>query len=544
MSLKVYLDMLQTDTSIKLQQAEQGWRESRERLELALRGGDLDLWDYDVPTHQVTFNKRWGQTLGYTLDEVRHHQSMSFWVSLVHPEDLPALVAAYRQHLKGETPAFQAEFRLRAKSGEWKWIAANGQVVARTPDGYALRATGVHRDVTARRQLEEQFRQAQKMDAVGQMAGGIAHDFNNLLTVIGGYAALALEYLRPGDPVLPHLTEIKNAAERASALTQQLLTFSRKQIVQPRILALNEVLHHTERMLRRLIGENITLDTVFAPHLWHVQADPNQLEQVLVNLAVNARDAMPHYGRLTIETANVWLDETYTALHAGVMPGEYVMLAVSDTGCGMNSAIQARIFEPFFTTKERGQGTGLGLATVYGIVQQSGGHVWVYSEPEHGTTFKVYLPRTLAAPEMITIAPPLDLPSGTESILLVEDDADVRRLSAEILRECGYAVTEAANGQEALIHIRNHEQTIDLLITDVVMPNLGGRLLVEQAQLVRPVMPTLYMSGYTEDAVLRHGVLQHGVAFLGKPFVPLTLAQRVRQLLDQVIPATAPSQHD
>lgn len=525
--------MLQTDTIIRLQQAEEGWRESRERLEMALRGGDLDLWDYDTTTHEVTFNKGWGQTLGYTLDEVRSQQSIEFWVSLVHPEDLQNLAEAYKRHLKGETTSFQAEFRLRAKSGEWKWISASGKVAARTPTGQALRATGVHRDVTAHRQLEEQFRQAQKMDAIGRLAGGVAHDFNNLLTVIGGYATLALESLRADDPLLSPLTEIKNAAERASALTQQLLTFSRKQFTQPRTLALNEIVAHTERMLRRLIGENITLHTVLAPDLWHVQADPNQLEQVLVNLAVNSRDAMPQQGRLTIETANVLLDSHYTSHHVGVEAGEYVMLAVSDTGCGMDSATQARIFEPFFTTKPAGEGTGLGLATVYGIVQQANGHIWVYSEPSHGTTFKVYLPRTQNAPEKITKVVSIAFPSGWENVLLVEDDADVRRLAAEILRECGYLVTEAANGQEALTYLRNSQQKIDLLVTDVVMPQLGGRLLVEEAQVLRPNLLTLYMSGYTEDAVVRHGVLQKGIAFLGKPFMPITLAQKVRELLDQ-----------
>ena len=516
----------------RLKAAEQELRDSQERLASALRGGDLDLWDYDLRTNQVTFNQHWGQALGYTREEVCAWTKLDFWTSLVHPEDLAAMRQSLIDHLRGGNLFFRTEFRLQTKSGAWKWISASGQVVERTPEGRALRAIGVHKDVTAHKQLEEQLHQSQKMEAIGRLAGGIAHDFNNLLTVMSGYTALSLATLRPGDPLLSNLTEVKRAAERAASLTQQLLAFSRKQILQPRVLDLNEVVAHTDRMLRRLIGEHIELSIVLTPDLWRIKADPHQLGQILVNLAVNARDAMPEHGCLTIETANVQIDSTYAENHA-VAPGPYVMLAVSDTGCGMDADTLSNIFEPFFTTKETGMGTGLGLATVYGIVKQSGGHIWVYSELTHGTTFKVYLPRTSAPGEVLAEpSPAAKLPRGNEAILLVEDDSHVRQLAADILNSYGYCVVEAANGQEALTYCQNSAFQIDLLVTDVIMPTMSGRHLVEEVKKLRPQLPTLYMSGYTEDAIVRHGVLEQGAAFLSKPFGPEVLVQHVRRLLD------------
>ncbi|MBI1882080.1 MAG: PAS domain S-box protein, partial [Chloroflexi bacterium] len=393
----------------------------------------------------------------------------------------------------------------------------------------------VRRDVTRELQLEAQYHQSQKMEAIGQLAGGIAHDFNNLVTVINGYSELVLHrYLGQSDPSRKFLEEIKKAGERAASLTGQLLAFSRKQVLQPKILDLNRVVVEVNKMLQRLIGENIEVTTLLVPGLAPIKADPNQLEQVLINLAVNARDAMPSGGKLTIETANVTLDLAYARQHAEVTPGEYVMLTVSDTGVGMTEAIKARIFEPFFTTKEQGKGTGLGLATCFGIVKQSGGSIEVYSELGRGTTFKVYLPCIEEAISCSTKPVEADkLPYGTETILLVEDGVSVRTLAANVLREQGYTVLEAANGEEALYLIQGQPETeLHLVLTDVVMPQMGGRELADQLKTVRPDIKVLFTSGYPDDAIVHHGVLEPGIAFLEKPFTLAALARKVREVLD------------
>ncbi len=384
------------------------------------------------------------------------------------------------------------------------------------------------------REKAEQLRQSQKMEAVGQLAGGIAHDFNNLLTAITGYSELSLRRLQAEDPLHRNIKEIKKAGERAASLTRQLLAFSRKQVLQPKVLALNSIISDVEKMLRRLIGEDIELRTVLEPQLGSVKADPGQIEQVLLNLAVNARDAMPQGGKLTIETANVYLDGEYAAQHIAVKPGHYVMLAVSDTGCGMDEKTQARIFEPFFTTKEAGKGTGLGLSTVYGIVKQSGGNIWVYSEVGRGTTFKVYLPRVdEGAQEHMRSAEPEDAVQGTGVILLAEDEHMVRKLAREVLEMCGYKVLEAANGGAALLICERHQESIDLLITDVIMPEMGGRELATRLSQLRPEMKVLYMSGYTDNAIVHQGVLDEGANFIQKPFSPQTLASKVREVLGE-----------
>ncbi|MFL6208757.1 MAG: response regulator [Pyrinomonadaceae bacterium] len=384
------------------------------------------------------------------------------------------------------------------------------------------------------RRREEQLRQVQKMEAIGRLAGGVAHDFNNLLTAINGYTDLALRKLDEGAPLRRNFTEIKKAAERAGGLTRQLLAFSRKQVLQPKVVNLNSVVAETDTMLRRLIGEDIDLLTVLDPALAQVKADPGQIEQVIMNLAVNARDAMPQGGKLTIATANVDLDATYARQHAPVQPGPYVMLAVSDTGLGMDAATQAQIFEPFFMTKELGKGTGLGLATIYGIVKQSGGYIWVYSEVGRGTTFKVYLPRVEsaadAAAQARNVQPALQV--GTETVLLVEDEPAVRSMSREILTLSGYNVLEAQHGPEALDIVAQHAGQIDLMLTDVVMPYMSGRELAARLQPARPAMRVLYMSGYTDDAIVHHGVLDSGLAFLEKPFTPDVLTAKVRSVLD------------
>jgi PAS domain S-box-containing protein len=391
----------------------------------------------------------------------------------------------------------------------------------------------VQEDATGRKRLEEQFRQAQKMEAVGRLAGGVAHDFNNLLTVISGYCQILLGAARPGDAAWEPLQQIQAAGERAASLTRQLLAFSRKQLLQPRVLDLNAVLADMEKLLRRLIGEDVDLITIPRPELHSVTIDPGQLEQVVMNLAVNARDAMPRGGKLILETANVELDETYARQHPELRPGAYVMLAVSDTGHGMDEATRAHIFEPFFTTKEPGKGTGLGLATVYGIVKQSGGFIYGYSEPGHGSTFKIYLPRCGGSPPPAAApGPPARLPRGWETVLLAEDQEDVRRLARRVLEMHGYAVLEARNGEEALQVAGGYGGEIRLLVTDVVMPRMSGRHLADRLAAGRPHVRVLYLSGYTEDAIVHHGVLDPAMAFLQKPFTPEALARKVREVLD------------
>jgi len=378
-----------------------------------------------------------------------------------------------------------------------------------------------------------QLLQAQKMDAVGQLAGGIAHDFNNLLTVITGRSEILLEDLPGQDPARPQVELIKRTAQRAAALTQQLLAFSRKQILQPVAVDLNVVVTRIEPMLRRLIGEHVAVSAALEPALGTVSADLTQLDQIIVNLAVNARDAMPGGGQITFSTANVELAETDARRHPGLRPGRYVMLAVSDTGMGMDASTQAHIFEPFFTTKEPGKGTGLGLSMVYGIAQQSGGYVWVDSQPGHGATFRIYLPRVEAAAQAAGPTPTRARPDrGSETVLLVEDEADLRDLAREILEAHGYAVLTAGGPEEALRLVAGFGDPIHLLLTDVVMPQMSGRELATRLAPGHPDMKVLYMSGYTDDVIVGHGVLDPGLAFLAKPFTPRTLAGKVRDVLE------------
>ena len=387
------------------------------------------------------------------------------------------------------------------------------------------------RDVTDQRRLQQQLLQSQKMDAVGRLAGGIAHDFNNLLTVITSYSDLLLEDLGKDDPKRDDVEQVRKAAEGAAALTRQLLAFSRQQVVEPRVLSLNTVVESLQKILRRVIGEDVQLATSLAPNLGSVRADVGQLEQVLMNLAVNARDAMPTGGKLTIETANAEHDPDY-ASRESASGRRFVMLAVTDTGCGMDEATKARIFEPFFTTKAPGKGTGLGLATVYGIVTQWGGFIWVYSEPGHGTSFKIYLPEVEGAAAAATAAPHARIPGGTETVLLVEDAAALRAVAQQVLERHGYTVLAAPDAEAALGLAAGHRGRIHLLLTDVVMPGLSGRHLAERLTLTRPDIRVLYASGYTDDSVVRHGILESGTAYLQKPFTPDALARKVRAVLD------------
>jgi nitrogen-specific signal transduction histidine kinase len=402
-------------------------------------------------------------------------------------------------------------------------------------DGKPIGVEAIARDMSQRKHLEEQLRQAQKMEAVGQLAGGVAHDFNNMMCGVIGYSELVLARLEEDHPVRPQVVQIRRAGERAGEMTKQLLAFSRKQVLRPRVLDLNAIIAETEGLLGRLIGENIELVSNLEPVLAKVYADPGQLEQVIINLAVNARDAMPSGGKLTIETRSVKLDEQIAVVHVDSDPGNYVLLSVSDGGTGMDADTCARIFEPFFTTKDEGDGTGLGLATVYGIIKQSGGDISVESEPGRGTTFRIYLPSAPDsaddhAPPVVDSSP--DISAGWETVLLVEDEEIVRDLEREVLEANGYTVLEAEDTAHAIRLCNEHPGTIHLLLTDVVMPQMSGRELAVQLAPIRPEMKVLYASGYADDAITHHGVLERGTAFLPKPLTPGSLTHTVRAVLD------------
>ncbi len=499
------------------ERAERGLREANEHLAAVIQSSPLAIYTLDPTSTVRTWNRAAEALYGWRAEEV-----------IGRP--LPT-IAQNMEELRGEALR-GLEATRRRKDG----TAVNISLSVAPLHDAAGRVTGIlsiAADVTEMRQLEAQYRQAQKMEAVGRLAGGIAHDFNNLLTAIIGTTSLVLEDLGLESRTRLDVQEIEKAAKRAAGLTRQLLIFSRQQVLEPRALDLNALVGNLEKMLHRLIGADIELRTKQAAALGAVRADPGQLEQAIVNLVVNARDAMPQGGRLTIETADVELDRSYVAGHVPTQPGPYVLLAISDTGVGMDGATKARLFEPFFTTKEPGRGTGLGLATVYGIVKQSGGYIWAYSELGHGTTFKIYLPRvaeTPVPPESTTGAPtPV---RGSETVLVVEDQEEVRKLTQRVLEARGYTVLAARNGVEALEIVGRHPTQIHLMITDVVMPGMNGREVAQLACAKRSDLKVLYVSGYTGEAVLQHRLLQPGVAFLQKPFTPDALAHKTREVLD------------
>lgn len=525
------------------QRAEKAMRESEERFRRVIASISDHIY-MAIYEGDVTRNARPSQyyispnveaLVGYTPE--RFQADWNFWRSLIHHDDLPLATVKLDQFPEGGNT--QIEYRLRRADGELIWVRDSRQLVIETADpGGAKRITvyGVVSDITERKHLEDQLYQAQKMEAIGRLAGGISHDFNNLLTVINGYSELILfRYIKDKGPLRQNVEQIKKAGDRAASLTRQLLAFSRKQVLQPEVLNLNSVVSNVDQMLRRLIGEDIELITALASELGQVKADPAQMDQVIMNLAVNARDAMPIGGKLTLETSNVTFDKQYTRQHVGVEPGDYVMLAISDTGHGMDAATKARIFEPFFTTKDKGRGTGLGLATVYGIINQSGGYIWVYSEPGHGTTFKIHLPRLKEALETADQDHvPAKARSGSETILLVEDEDLVRELAYEILVTEGYTVLEASHGAEALKISERYAHRIHLLLTDVVMPGgISGPELAERLAPLRRNMEVLYISGYTDNAIVQHSILTSTASFLEKPFTPSDLAHKVRDVLDQ-----------
>jgi PAS domain S-box-containing protein len=500
---------------------------SRDLLAAIVQSSDDAIISTDLEGAIVSWNRGAERMYGYLLEEARAKP-----ISLLFPADSGDEPHAVRDAFANGESLDHYETKGKRKDGAVIDISVTVSRV-HSADGSLTGRSMIARDITEHKRLQKEFFVTQKMEAIGRLAAGVAHDFNNLLTVIASYSALMLDDMGEDDAMYAGLREIEKAGEKAAALTRQLLAFCRKQVLEPKVLNINATVADMDRMLRRLIGEDIDLVTMLDPALGSIKADPGHIEQVVMNLAVNARDAMIRGGKLTIETANVEFDAAYTHRHVAVSPGAYVLLAMTDTGTGMDNETQARIFEPFFTTKSPGEGTGLGLATVYGIVQQSAGSILVYSELGHGTTFKIYLPRVQEAP--VARESPVQ-PSqfqGTETILVVEDEDVIRAMVCGVLKKSGYTVLEAKNGTEALLVAERYSSGIDLMISDVVMPSMGGGELVETLTASRPGIKVLFMSGYANNAIICNGVFTPNTAFLEKPFVPRTLSRKVREVLDR-----------
>jgi len=510
---------------------EETLRESEERYRTLFEGSKDAVYITTQEGRFVDFNQAFLDLFTYSKEDlVLLHAQETY----AHTEDRHKFQQEIEK--KGFVSDYEVKLQKKDKKEMDCLLTAS---VRRDNDGTILGYQGILRDITERKRaeqemkaLEEQLRQSQKMEAIGRLAGGIAHDFNNMLTIIKGYSQLSLSELKEDQPLRENLEGIQKATDRATGLIRKILAFSRRQVMEMKVLDLNILLIDLDKLLRRIIGEDIELVTVLAEDLGRVKVDPGQVEQVILNLAVNAKDAMLNGGKLTIETANAQLDEAYARSHIAVIPGHYVMLSMSDTGVGMSPEVKERIFEPFFTTKDKDKGTGLGLSTVYGIVKQSGGNIWVYSEPSQGTTFKIYLPREEEPLEEIRKKRVEEkLPHGSETVLVVEDEEELRKLAVQILQKQGYKVLEAPQGDEALLISQKYEGPIHLLITDVVMPGMSGRDLSERLTPLRPEIKTLYMSGHTNSAIIHHGVLEPGVNLLQKPFTPETLVRKVHGVL-------------
>jgi PAS domain S-box-containing protein len=498
---------------------------SRDLLAAIVQSSDDAIIGTDLEGTIVSWNLGAERMYGYLAAEVRGAP-----ISALFPAEGGDQLRAIREAFANGESLDHCDTKGKRKDGAVIDVSVTISRI-NSVDGDLSGASMIVRDITEHKRLQKEFFVAQKMEAIGRLAAGVAHDFNNLLTVIMSYSSMILAEMSEDDAGYVGAHEIHKAGERAAALTRQLLAFCRKQVLQPKVLNINCVVADMDRMLRRLIGEDIDLVTVLDPALESIKADPGQIEQVVMNLAVNARDAMIGGGKLTVETANVEFDTAFAHRHTAVSAGAYVMLAVSDTGTGMDDETQARIFEPFFTTKGPGEGTGLGLATVYGIVQQSAGSILVYSEPGHGTTFKIYLPRVRETPEVRETAANRALYQGTETALVVEDEDVIRLLVCGVLKKAGYSVLEAKNGAEALLVAERYSGGIDLMISDVVMPSMGGAELAEKLTISRPGIKILFMSGYTNNAILDHCLLAPNAVFLEKPFVPTALARKVLEVL-------------
>lgn len=510
-------------------------KESEQTLETVVNSITDYVWSADVVDGQVIYryySPVVEQITGYPPEYFM--TGIEAWFNIIHTEDREMVEAEVAEELKEKIT--EHEYRIIDAKGEIKWLHSTTSPTANN-SGEVIRLNGVVSDITRRKQLSEQLRQAQKMEAIGKLAGGIAHDFNNLLTAILGHSDLALRHLHKDNPLWKNISQIKKAAERAALLTNQLLAFSRKQVLQPKVINLNSRIIEIEALLKTLAGETIHLVSRLAPDLDPIKVDPSQLEQVIINLIVNARDAMPNGGTITIETTNIRINESEARLNVNLEPGSYIMLSVTDTGHGINEEIRKHIFDPFFTTKEPGKGTGMGLATVHGIVAQSGGHIDVFSRPEQGATFKIYLPHIKEDPlptevEDIPTHSPLSVP---HTILLVEDEESVRTLAREILRMEGYNILEAANGHQALHLSRQYLKPIQLLLTDIVMPDgMSGIQLAEKLKPQRPKMKILFMSGYTDKDMLHHTGAEATPEFLQKPFTLTKLVNAVHHVLNQV----------
>ncbi len=516
---------------------EERLRASQEHLDLAMWGTGLGLWSWDLQTGQFNVGSRWLEMLGYRRDDLEPRAERMH--GLVHPGDRERRRKALQAHLAGSAPFYESEHRLQTKGGEWLWVLDRGMVVERDDSGRGRRVNGITLDLTDKKTLAARLNQANKMEAIGRLAGGVAHDFNNLLTAINGYSDLALNGLAEEDPIAAHLRAIKRSGDRAASLNSRLLAFSRRQILQPRVLDLNRVVRNIRKLLQPVIGEDIKVVQQLDLSLRPVKADLGQMEQVIKNLAVNARDPMRYGGTLTLRTGNVEMDSRDAAALPGFRPGSYVLLSVSDTGTGMDEKVKARVFEPFFTTKPKGQGTGLGLSMVYGIVKQSDGYTEIDSAPGRGTTVNVYLPPvdiSAAAADIAeedTTEAEVEVPEGTETVLLVEDEGAVRQLMRAVLRERGYDVLEAGSAEEAIELFEESPRTVDLLVTDVVLPGLNGDELVRSLRQRMGKLRALLISGYPRGSIGMQHKLPPDPHFLQQPFSPSVLCRRVRELLDE-----------
>jgi PAS domain S-box-containing protein len=510
-------------------QAERALRESEHKFRMIVENSRDIIYTLSVQGEFLFVSPAITHLLGYAETELLGRT----FQSLIHPDDVAACEELFRRSIQEGVRVPGFEYRVRHAGGEWRWHNSSGSAV-HDAQGNLLHFQGVARDITEHHKLEEQLRQSQKMESVGRLAGGVAHDYNNMLSVILGYTELALASVIPSDPLHADLLEIFHAARRSADITRQLLAFARQQTIDPEVLDLNASVESLLKMLRRLIGEDIDLAWLPGSGLWPLRMDPSQLNQILANLCVNARDAIADVGKITIETANVTFDETYCATHVGFLPGPYVLLAVSDNGCGMGKEILAHLFEPFFTTKGIGKGTGLGLATIYGIVKQNKGFINVYSEPGKGSTFRIYLPRHTGQAVDALKTKSGEIPKGGgETVLVVEDEEAILKLAQKILEGMGYRVLTAGGPVDAIGLAGRHGDKIHLLITDVVMPEMNGRELSERLRSMHPELKCLFMSGYTANAIAHHGVLDQGVRFLQKPFSTNELARKVREALDQ-----------
>jgi PAS domain S-box-containing protein len=513
-------------------QAQESLRRSEERLRIALEGNSEGVWDWDVRKGPAVFNDGYSRMLGYEPEEFA--KDYDTWRTLVHPEDIGRVDRAHAEHIY-EGKKFRVELRMRKKNGDWCWILSRGAVVERDAEGRAVRMIGTHMDITEQKlaeaekaRLQEQLLQAQKLESVGRLAGGVAHDFNNLLTVINGYSDLLLRELGEDDPHREIITDIKTVGQRAASLTRQLLAFSRKQILHPQPLIIDTTIHNMRHMFARLLGEDVQLKMSLNVPDAAIFADPGQFDQILMNLVVNARDAMPAGGALTMETSE---PGSHEVAQTRDFSGSWVVISVTDTGMGMDEATQSHLFEPYFTTKETGKGSGLGLSTIHGIVAQSGGDIQVESTPGAGTTFRIYLPKMvgpISFPKSVEATPKL---FGTETILVVEDEAEVRAYTVAALKAYGYRTFAAEDAQAALLVAERESGPIDLVLTDMVMPKMNGLELAARLAQLKPSLRVLYMSGYSSDMMASRGVLQEGLLLVEKPFSPEQLVQKVREVL-------------